>query len=363
MTRTPAPAVPAAPVPAPAAAPRSSTGNRARETIVQASRSPATALPSHAAMASAALQMLGDPSLWKALAPEMARVESEKRSKAALDWMTKDVVGGHRQQLKKTGVGTHYGNESPLAKALEKATTEKAKEQILAKYVKDHARGGTAPLPPQITSCVRFVSSVVERYATPSAGVTSITTPDPKDFAERVMEPWKASKERGTVLARGLHDFGWTVLMHAPTPKASASMRAEEKRAAKEGRQPLYPPKWSSKVATSDPRTPYDARLKDLPGLLGVPGRRDPTGLKALKKLPFAVLILEDGMHTAILHNGKVTEQHWKRQPTSTTVFETTPVDKFLKGWDSAIVVVPPGALSRPTAPTTATGPAAPQRH
>jgi hypothetical protein len=159
---------------------------------------------------------------------------------------------------------------------------------------------------------------------------------------EAVMSAYQKAGKAGTAMLRSLHnEAGWTtVYLHTGAEDASVGQYP------KVAKTRLYP--WTTKPPGSHPevQAPVDYLINNL----NDPDSQDAistANLEALRKVPFAVGVVDSGMHTFMLSYGRVYEVHWGRSPKDPNLFEVSDLDDFMAGWTSAAVAIPTDVLRK----------------
>lgn len=154
---------------------------------------------------------------------------------------------------------------------------------------------------------------------------------------------FQEADQRGTALLRALHDEAdWTtVYFHSGDPDESAGGKYEN--VANTG---LYPAKLARENRThTEWQAPIDYRINNLS--LGQRAQDEISrhNLQQLKDVPFAVGVVDSGMHTFVFSYGKVYEVHWSAGPDDPGLFEVSTLENFMRGWTSGAVAIPTDVL------------------
>lgn len=224
-------------------------------------------------------------------------------------------MGGHLDNIERTGVGTYYGDHSSM------------KDMSLAEkqeWINNHATAGTNP--PQASelkesSCIGWAMENV-KAAYVNAGK-----------AERWSEIERtvyAKGTKGTDLAKELQKDGWEAVYWNPDARNPNDGNAEHSYTAaitKRG-QPYYGININHRVVDYRPTEGQNTQL-------------DMSGIEKLREVPFFFGLAKGGMHTFVGREGKVNEFHWTAQPNDRNAIEERPLENF--PWNSGVIMIPPG--------------------
>jgi hypothetical protein len=153
---------------------------------------------------------------------------------------------------------------------------------------------------------------------------------------QTVKGAYEQANKAGTAMLRELHNTaGWTTVYFHTGDEDSSAGRYE-----KVAQKKLYP--WTTKDQNSHPevQVPVDYLIDNLQE----PASQDPTSatnLEALLKVPYAVGVVDSGMHTFMLSYGRVYEVHWGAGPKDRTLFEVSDLKDFMSNWTSGAVAIP----------------------
>jgi RHS repeat-associated protein len=155
---------------------------------------------------------------------------------------------------------------------------------------------------------------------------------------QTVKGAYERANKAGTAMLRELHDTaGWTTV-YFHTGDEDSSVGRYDKVAQKK----LYP--WTTDPPGSHPevQVPVDYLINNLEE----PAAQDPTSatnLEALLKVPYAIGVVDSGMHTFMLSYGRVYEVHWGGGPgpNDPTLFEVSDLKDFMSNWTSGVVAIP----------------------
>jgi RHS repeat-associated protein len=157
-----------------------------------------------------------------------------------------------------------------------------------------------------------------------------------KSNYQAAITAYEGADKAGTAMLRELHNTaGWTAV-YFHTGAEDLSVGRYEKVAEKK----LYP--WTTEPPGSHPevQAPVDYLINNLTE----PESQDPTSagnIEALLKVPFAIGVVDSGMHTFMFSYGRVYEVHWSRGPKDPNLFEVSDLKDFMSNWRSGIVVIP----------------------
>ena len=155
----------------------------------------------------------------------------------------------------------------------------------------------------------------------------------------RIKSHMKSGK--GTLLFKGYVEAGWIGLYYNPDIKHPADRDDEHpasyRSVAKMGK--YYDIPVTDSVVNYSPTLVYDDGAAILPAEVTA---KDAVNLEKLKKVPFGVMIVRGGRHTAILMKGKVYEVHWKKGPRDLDLYGVSDFETEWE-WLSGMIMVPPG--------------------
>lgn len=227
-------------------------------------------------------------------------------------------MNAHFDSIKRTGVGTIYGDHSSY---------KSMKPQERAEWIANTKKPGTTAPTPKESSCIGWAMQNV-KGAYVAAGKTERWAE-----IERIV---KSKGMKGTELAKELQKDGWEGVYFNPDPRKSDDGNAEHSFTASQVKKgkPYYGIDVKHSVTNYRPTEDGDKTTK-----------QDLSSLKKLEEVPFFFGLARGGVHTFAGQNGRVNEMHWDRMPDDPSAIEERSLKDF--PWSSGVIMVPPGTWSR----------------
>ena len=252
----------------------------------------------------------------------------------------KDVIAEHNRLIQMTG-GSEYIGEKYDQTDLTEAERRRVQvvcgclyfpETSLKVYFESMESNYTKRADESMQSSKKSHSLAVTVEATRYADLARKAKSD----YQAAIGAYERADKAGTAMLRELHNTaGWTaVYFHTGAEDLSVG------RYEKVAQTKLYP--WTTEPPGSHPevQVPVDYLIDNL----AEPVSQDPTSatnLEALLKVPFAIGVVDSGMHTFMLSYGHVYEVHWAQGPKDPNLFEVSDLKDFMSNWTSGIVVIP----------------------
>jgi len=233
---------------------------------------------------------------------------------------TELLMMDHSDMIHQRGIGTQYGSEYKPTSANEQTAFTDAKSTYNLK----------------IGSCIDYVLSACEM------GHTKSLLHKDWDFIKSHIV-----KGRGMSLGEGLEKAGWTGIYFNPDVKNPRDKNYDR-------HNYTYNPvaiKWRRYQASSDRL--YKFSIKELvinyaPTTTYEDGTiesnvtpKETIQLDKLKRVPFGVVNVNGGMHTALFSNGYIYEIHWDKSYKDLLLYEKTLLEEW--GWLSGAIQIPQG--------------------
>ena len=304
-----------------------------------------------------------------------------------------DIYHGHQKQLKREGVGTHYGDKSQYYHYTrkQKFTPEQALLMVLltenqpdisyndrlrevrcignqfenleqvVHYTRNREQGRAHALnkakaekaestlqDPKRTSCIGLVNTIL-RQGYDSAERKA-------EYRRNILPVMTRHQAKGNVLAKKLKQMGWTAVFASPdsrNPKTIGIGYNHEYAAQNVLRGNSHHGITPDQIMVDfNPSTVQIDKGKNTGKGVEDPTKKDKTVYNALTRNQTVLsgfISASGGYHTALLvrnlkrGNLQVLENHWDKNPTSDKVFELTDLDKW--DWGSYTIMLPPETI------------------
>lgn len=222
----------------------------------------------------------------------------------------------HLAAIRDTGVGLYYGDKSSFARMDGPGR---------AAWLQARQKPGTTLGKLTESSCIAWAYECIGK-AYERAGRGSVWS----GIKSRTF----AQQSKGTVLAKELVKDGWVAVYWNPDTKLPNDNQEE------------HP--YTARIVRTK-RTYYEIPVKHVVvnyrPTEGSSTEQDGSGLAKLGKVGFWFGIARGGKHTFVGYGTTVSEFHWDVNPDSPRAIEEVPLVRF--GWNSGVIVVPPGTWPR----------------